>query len=97
LYQPIRTSRGSRLNEIAASLTYGLHRLLLLKKQRVLVDKETGKEVVLASGHSLFWVPVPLWPVVFVAFGLISTFVDAFKTSAQPNAAVTRNLPIQSE
>src|SRR5262245_10828659 len=51
---------------VAAALTYGLHRLLLLQKARTVIDKETGQEIVLRSSHSLFFVPVQLWPVIYV-------------------------------
>jgi hypothetical protein len=60
---------------IAAALTYGLHRLLILQKGRAVIDKETGQEIVLRSDHSLFFVPVKLWPVVFVVLGLVLAFV----------------------
>jgi hypothetical protein len=56
---------------VAAALTYGLHRLLVLQKGRAVIDKETGQEIVLRSNHSLFFVPVQLWPVIFVVLGLV--------------------------
>ena len=56
---------------VAAPLTYGFHRLLLLQKGRVVIDKETGHEVVLRSKHSLFFVPVKWWPVVFAVLGVV--------------------------
>ncbi len=34
---------------VAAALTYGLHRLLLLERGRVMIDKQTGQEIVLRS------------------------------------------------
>jgi hypothetical protein len=71
--------------------------LLCLQKERVLVDKATGDEVVLKPKHSLLCVPVQLWPVVFVAFGLISVVVDGLKTTAQPTAAANVNRAIVSE
>jgi hypothetical protein len=82
---------------VAAGLTYGLHRLLLLKKQRVLIDKETGEEVVLTPKHSLLGIPVQLWPVVFVALGLISAVVPRPQTSGDPNAAANANQRALSE
>jgi tetratricopeptide (TPR) repeat protein len=69
---------------LAATLTYGLHRLLLRRKEQVVIDKETGEEFTLKSNDSLFLVPVRWWPIVLVAFGLISAF-DGPKTSAQAN------------
>lgn len=60
---------------LAAGLTYGLHRLLLLQKGRVVIDKETGQEIVLRSSHSLFFIPVKWWPVVFVGLGVVIAIV----------------------
>jgi tetratricopeptide (TPR) repeat protein len=70
----------------AAALTYGLHRLLLLQKERVVIDKATGEELVLKPEDSLLWVPVGWWPIVFVAFGVIAVFSES-RTSAQTNGA----------
>jgi hypothetical protein len=72
---------------VAAALTYGLHRLLLLQKQRVLIDKETGEEVVLSADHSLFFIPVQLWPVVFVVLGLLFAVVGPQLSAALSNPA----------
>lgn len=55
---------------VAAILTYGLHRLLLLREGKVVIDKETGEELTLRLNHSLFFVPVKWWPVVFVLPGV---------------------------
>ena len=59
---------------LAAGLTYGLHRLLL-QKGRVVIDKETGQEIVLRSSHSLFFIPVKWWPVVFIGLGVVIAIV----------------------
>lgn len=66
----------------AAALTYGLHRLLLLQKERVVIDKATGEELLLKPEDSLLCVPVGWWPIVFVAFGMIAFFSDS-KSIAQ--------------
>ncbi|MGE3242454.1 MAG: hypothetical protein AB7G28_20285 [Pirellulales bacterium] len=71
---------------IAAALTYGFHRLLLREKERVLIDKQTGQEIVLPADHSLFFVPVKLWPVIFVAIGLIFAIVGP-RANAEPGRA----------
>ena len=55
---------------VAAALTYGLHRVLPRHKARVLIDKQTGQEVVLRYDHSLFFIPVRWWPAVFMAIGV---------------------------
>lgn len=60
---------------LAAGLSYGLHRLLLLQKGRIVIDKETGQEIVLRSSHSLFFIPVKWWPVVFVGLGVVIAIV----------------------
>ena len=62
---------------LAAGLTYGLHRLLLLQKGRVVIDKETGQEIVLRSSHSLFFIPVKWWPAVFVGLGMVIAIVNS--------------------
>jgi hypothetical protein len=78
---------------VAAALTYGLHRLLLLEKQRVLIDRETGGEVAQPSKHSLFFVPVQLWPAIFIVLGLVFA-VAGPRTSAEPGARVNGSQPI---
>jgi hypothetical protein len=55
---------------VAAALTHGLHRVLLRQRERVLIDKQTGQEVVLRTDHSLFFIPVKWWPLVFAAIGV---------------------------
>jgi ABC-type antimicrobial peptide transport system permease subunit len=62
---------------VAGTLTYGLHRLLLLQKGRAVIDKETGQEVVLRSNHSLFFISVKWWPVVFALLGVVFAIVAA--------------------
>lgn len=74
---------------VAAALTYGLYRLTLLRRVRVLVDQATGEEVVLTSKDSLFFIPVQLWPIVFVFFGLIATVADGTQARVHANATTT--------
>jgi hypothetical protein len=62
---------------IAAALTFGLHRLLQRQKPRIVIDKESGREVSLLPTHSLFFIPVKWWPAVFVALGFAMMFVTA--------------------
>lgn len=61
---------------IAAILTHGLHRLLLLQKGRVVIDRETGQELTLRPDHSFFFVPVKWWPIVFLIFGVVATVTE---------------------
>ena len=64
---------------VAAALTYGLHRLLLLERGRVVIDKQTGQEIVLRSNHSLFFIPVRWWPLVFTILGVVFAIVGVGK------------------
>ncbi|MBN9120702.1 MAG: hypothetical protein J0I06_16395 [Planctomycetes bacterium] len=54
---------------LAAALTLVLA-LALRTRRSVGVDPETGAEVVARPNHSLFWVPVNVWPAVFFALGV---------------------------
>ena len=63
---------------IAAILTYGLHRLLLLQKGRVVIDRETGQELILRPGHSFFFIPVKWWPILFLLIGVGVTLGETF-------------------
>jgi hypothetical protein len=42
---------------------------------KVLIEKETGKEVVLKSRHSLFFINVEYWGYILIALGVIFLFV----------------------
>ena len=41
------------------------------KRNRVLVDKETGQEVVDKPRNDLFWIPMEIWGGVLVVGGLV--------------------------
>ncbi len=41
------------------------------KTLRVLIDKETGKEINFKSNHGLFWINMEYWGIIFPAFALI--------------------------
>lgn len=55
---------------LAAALTYGLHRLLLLQRARILFDHASGREIALQPNHSLFFIPVRWWPGIFILLGI---------------------------
>ncbi|MBS7252366.1 hypothetical protein [Flavobacterium branchiicola] len=38
---------------------------------RVFIDKETGKEINFKSNHTLFWIKMEYWGLIFTALGLI--------------------------
>lgn len=60
---------------IAAAITYALRRPVFEDNERVLIDKETGEEVVLRNRHSFFFIPAKWWPIVFLIWGGFSAIV----------------------
>jgi hypothetical protein len=68
---------------IAALLNYGLHRLSLLQKAKVYVEKDTGKEITIRPSHSLFFIPLRFWPWICGALSLwflIGGFIQRAKS-----------------
>jgi Fe-S cluster assembly iron-binding protein IscA len=58
---------------LAAVLTLAL--ALLLRLQRVTgIDPQTGAEVTVRPDHSLFWIPVIVWPAIFLALGIFAYY-----------------------
>lgn len=39
--------------------------------QKNLIDKETGEEVILKPNHSLFWIKMQYWGIIFGVLGVI--------------------------
>jgi hypothetical protein len=61
---------------LAAGVVLPLGRALNRRTERELVDPQTGRWVVLRSGggHSLFFVPVQYWWVIYLVLGVICAF-----------------------
>jgi hypothetical protein len=59
----------------AALIVWPLGRYLNSKKGRVLVDPDTGKQVVFKQGHMLFFIPLEYWGPILVVLGIIFLFV----------------------
>jgi len=58
---------------LAAVLTLAL--ALLLRIQRATEsDPQTGQDAVTWTSHSLFWIPVDVWPVIFFLLGIVVYF-----------------------
>jgi hypothetical protein len=57
---------------LASLCTYGLTALLGRRKERVLLDPQTGEQVVLRYRDSLFFVPVRIWTWIFLVLGAIA-------------------------
>ena len=41
------------------------------EETRTVVDKATGQEIILKPNHSLFWIKLEYWGIIFGGFGLI--------------------------
>jgi hypothetical protein len=41
------------------------------EQSRTFVDKATGQEIAVSPNHSLFWIKMQYWGIIFGAFGLI--------------------------
>jgi di/tricarboxylate transporter len=50
---------------------------------RVFIDKETGKEINFKSNHSLFWIKMEYWGIIFTAFGLVILSQNLDKTGTE--------------
>ena len=62
---------------IAGCIVFFIGKYLNRKKGRVLIDKETGKEVALKSAHSLFFIDVEYWSYILFALGVVFLFVKS--------------------
>ena len=59
---------------LAAVFVTALGLYLRGKGGRVVVDKETGREIVLRRRHTLFFIPIEYWGLVVVVLGAFVTF-----------------------
>jgi hypothetical protein len=41
---------------------------------RAVIDKATGQEIMLKENHSLFWIKLQYWGIIFSAFGVMMLF-----------------------
>lgn len=60
---------------VASLILFLVARLRDGKRDRHLIDKETGQEVVLRANDSLFFIPLRYWPVAAVVLGVLFLFV----------------------
>ena len=60
---------------IAGLIVFFIGRYFNKKQGRVLVEKDTGREVVLKSKHSLFFINVEYWSYILFALGFVFLFV----------------------
>jgi hypothetical protein len=60
---------------LAAVAVYFIGRHLNHKPGRVMIDKATGREIILRRTHSLFFIPMEYWAFVFAAISIWILFV----------------------
>ena len=56
---------------IAAVFSWFMGKKWNEEETRTLVDKASGQEIILKPNHSLFWIKLQYWGIIFGAFGLI--------------------------
>jgi hypothetical protein len=61
---------------VAGILSWILGRYLAKRKARVLIDKETGKEVVLRPLHALFFIEMRWWGPILAVIAVIILIID---------------------
>lgn len=45
-------------------------------KERIVIDKETGQELVLSERHTLFWIPIKYWTFIILGYAIVGTVRD---------------------
>jgi hypothetical protein len=62
---------------LGAVLAFGAVKLLKMwDKPRIVIDKATGREMVLRRGDSLFFVPARFWPYIIFVIGVVVAFIN---------------------
>lgn len=56
---------------VSAVLNFGFYKFLTRKQECVVIDKKTGQEIVLVKNHSLFFIPVKWWTLIFVILSVL--------------------------
>jgi hypothetical protein len=60
---------------LAAAAVWGLNDWLEKRPGKVVIEKDTGREIVLKPRHALFFVPMRYWPYILCALGLVFLFI----------------------
>ena len=60
---------------LAAIATFLIARYFDSRPGKVVIEKDTGREIVLRQSHSLFFVPMKYWAYVFLVLGVVFLFV----------------------
>ena len=48
-----------------------------VKNQRIVIDEETGQRIKIKNIHTLFWIPMQYWGILFSVFGIIILFQNS--------------------
>ncbi len=65
---------------LASSLVFGMVKILEKNnKPKILIDKETGKEIAISRKDDLFFIPIKYLPHVIFIGGLVITILNYFK------------------
>ena len=62
---------------ISGCIVLFIGKYLNKKEGKVLIEKDTGKEVVLKAEHSLFFISVGYWGYILFALGVIFLFIKS--------------------
>jgi hypothetical protein len=60
---------------VAAAVVAVVGRRLRHRQGKVLIDPETGSEVIVGRNHTFFFIPVEYWPPILLVLGTIFLFV----------------------
>jgi ATP/ADP translocase len=60
---------------LAGMVIWPLGKYLNSKQGKIMIEKETGKEVLIKPKHSLFFIPMEYWGPILLALGIIFLFV----------------------
>ena len=60
---------------LAAIVVWVIGEILHKRKGKVVIEKETGKEIELKSNHALFFVPMRFWGPILAVLGVVFLFV----------------------
>ena len=61
---------------LAAAAIYGIARYFDSRPGKVVIEKDTGREVVLKQAHSLFFIPMKYWTYVLIVLGVVLLLVN---------------------
>lgn len=60
---------------VAAVIVGIVSRRLDRRPGKVLIDPETGSEVILGGNHTFFFIPIAYWPPILLVLGVVFLFV----------------------